>query len=217
MGYNLLLISFILVYFIGRKILSSLGTRRRKVAILRIYFDAVYFIVFSFFCALSLDRNLKLIFKGEGSEAVIFVHLAACALIIWIFARMVRSTVQAVQRCARSEDETYPIHMIIASVIRIVTAFSVIYFAIWVFDPSSFSGLEQCKSLIEGYFDFIYFSFVTFATVGYGDISPEGLLAKCCVTVQIILFFVVFGEGLTYASDRKGKSSALSKDEDRSE
>ena len=205
MGYNFLLLATILVYFAGRAILSRMSQGSRPAAVGRSYFDAVYFIVVSFFCALSLNLNLAEILEGNAGSAVFWVHLATALLAVWIFLRMIRSTVSAVERCVHSEEEPYPVHTVIASVVRIVTAFSAIYFVIWVFNPTAFRGLENCTSLVEGYFDFIYFSFVTCATVGYGDISPASALAKVFVTVQIILFFVVFGVGVSYASRRKEK------------
>ncbi len=50
--------------------------------------------------------------------------------------------------------------------------------------------------------DAIYFSFVTSATVGYGDYSPENIFAKRLVIFQIILFFVFVGLFLNFFASR---------------
>lgn len=40
------------------------------------------------------------------------------------------------------------------------------------------------------YFDFFYFSVVTFTTLGYGDIYPVSIIAKSVVIVEVLIFIV---------------------------
>lgn len=54
---------------------------------------------------------------------------------------------------------------------------------------------------LEGGIDAIYFSFVTAATVGYGDIAPAIPFAKKLVITQITLTFVFVGLFLNYFSN----------------
>ncbi|MFJ6001248.1 ion channel [Arthrobacter sp. NPDC092385] len=65
------------------------------------------------------------------------------------------------------------------SVLIFLCLFSLLYLSISVTDPLSFS-----ESL--GRIDALYFTTSTFATVGFGDITPSDQLARTVVTIQII-------------------------------
>jgi voltage-gated potassium channel len=60
--------------------------------------------------------------------------------------------------------------------------------------PGSFSGalLEAAESPLEGHHSFIYFSFITLTTLGYGDITPQtqGATALCQAEAIIGQFFI---------------------------
>jgi hypothetical protein len=58
---------------------------------------------------------------------------------------------------------------------------------LWI--PDAFSGLDQHPS---GWHSLIYFSFVTLATLGYGDITPAHPLARMLSTTEAMIgtFFV---------------------------
>lgn len=80
--------------------------------------------------------------------------------------------------------------------VEIVLYFAVIY--------SDFNN-RYCNFLnqkFESSTDAIYFSFVTSATVGYGDYCPVSKLAKRLVVFQIILFFVFVGLYLNFFASR---------------
>jgi hypothetical protein len=61
--------------------------------------------------------------------------------------------------------------------------------------------------------DAIYFSFVTAATVGYGDIAPALPMAKQMVIIQITLTFVFVGLFLNYFSNLLHKAQDIDTDQ----
>jgi hypothetical protein len=50
--------------------------------------------------------------------------------------------------------------------------------------------------------DYIYFSVVTFTTLGYGDILPDGPLGKSLACVEVALGFSMFGLFLSFLGNR---------------
>jgi hypothetical protein len=51
---------------------------------------------------------------------------------------------------------------------------------------------DPLVSNTEGFFDSIYFSFITATTLGYGDISPSGI-SKLFATLEAIIGLIMFG------------------------
>lgn len=51
---------------------------------------------------------------------------------------------------------------------------------------------------LEGVFDAIYFSFVTIATLGYGDYVPTSFIAKALVISQLIIGLLIISFGINY-------------------
>ena len=56
--------------------------------------------------------------------------------------------------------------------LMIGVGFAFIYGLIELLQPGSFSGLEELASTPDRVLYFLYFSFITMSTLGYGDISP---------------------------------------------
>jgi len=61
-----------------------------------------------------------------------------------------------------------------------------LYLLLAEFTPNAFAGLEQ-RSWQENFPDFIYFSFVTLTTLGFGDLLPISPLARFLVYVEAIV------------------------------
>jgi hypothetical protein len=55
---------------------------------------------------------------------------------------------------------------------------------------------------IRHWFDYVYFSIVTFTSLGYGDIHPTGIWGKAAACGEIILGLVMFGLLLTFIGNR---------------
>lgn len=59
-----------------------------------------------------------------------------------------------------------------------------IYHSAWLIQPSSFGGPEVIETSPKAFAEFIYFSFVTLTTLGYGDIVPEASLVRAAVIFE---------------------------------
>ena len=85
-------------------------------------------------------------------------------------------------------------HMLIslgAIITIIVISFGIDYFCVSVIYPNAFTGINYTDPLFIRFANLLYFSVVTFTTVGYGDISPVNLFAKLITVLEMITAFVV--------------------------
>jgi divalent metal cation (Fe/Co/Zn/Cd) transporter len=90
--------------------------------------------------------------------------------------------VNAIQRARRPMLRAT--RALISSVLTFLMVFALTYVAISTNSPSSFStSLDKTESL--------YFTVTTFATVGYGDITPTSNTTRIIVTVQMLLDLAV--------------------------
>lgn len=79
-----------------------------------------------------------------------------------------------------------------------IVSFSIDYTCLYEYNESTFSGISiESISYIEKLPEFIYFSVITFATVGYGDIVPISGIAKFLVILEIFLSFLIIVFALT--------------------
>lgn len=69
-------------------------------------------------------------------------------------------------------------------------AFTVIQ--IWLINTLDANAFHHTNPSSNTFLDFIYFNFVTFATVGYGDISPISAFAKMICIVEILFSVLIF-------------------------
>jgi len=99
----------------------------------------------------------------------------------------------------------------IMCLVAIILGFSGLYKVIYILNVHSFRTDYLSFSDAEKFINFIYFSFVTMATVGYGDIVPTSIISKCVVISQIIvgmIFLVVMIN--IYFSSRDGMKNIAS-------
>lgn len=73
----------------------------------------------------------------------------------------------------------------------LVVSFASDYFCLNTCLPEAFKETSGGLTLPESAFNFLYFSLVTFATIGYGDIVPIILKAKLLVMFEIITSFLM--------------------------
>jgi voltage-gated potassium channel Kch len=79
--------------------------------------------------------------------------------------------------------------VILINISLLVLSFAVDYTCLFLIDANSFKGIMMHNPM-HIFFDFNYFSILTFSTVGYGDISPITSAAKLLVIMEVIISFV---------------------------
>jgi len=79
-----------------------------------------------------------------------------------------------------------------------LVSFASDYTCLFQADSESFRGVSNhSESYLENLYQFIYFSMVTFTSVGYGDIAPVSDASKFVVMLEIILSFIIIVFSLT--------------------
>lgn len=78
----------------------------------------------------------------------------------------------------------------------IVLSFATDYTLMYLIDSESFkTSLTNGESRLVIFYEFLYFSFISFSSVGFGDIVPISASGKFLVMLEIVLsfFVLVFG------------------------
>ncbi|WP_138495213.1 ion channel [Paenibacillus pinistramenti] len=79
--------------------------------------------------------------------------------------------------------------------------FTVVYTSIYkLFGSGNFKGSGLDGSLLEQAAAFFYFSIVTFATVGYGDIQPVDTVTRLIVAMEVFFSFITVAYMLSMLS-----------------
>ncbi len=79
-----------------------------------------------------------------------------------------------------------------------IISFATDYTCLYQFDPASFEGISPgINTYIYQLYHFIYFSVITFSTVGFGDIAPVSGIARFVVMLEISLSFFIIVFALT--------------------
>ena len=81
-------------------------------------------------------------------------------------------------------------------ILLIVLSFSFDYHALYATNVDSFkTSLTGNSTFIRQFFEFLYFSLITFSSVGFGDIVPIFVSGKIIVMLEVLLsfFVLVFG------------------------
>jgi hypothetical protein len=74
----------------------------------------------------------------------------------------------------------------------------------WILDYSSTTSMFADYTASSGFFDYFYFSVVTFTTLGYGDITPVTIAEKTIVGVEVLLGFTMLGVFINLIKRRFG-------------
>jgi voltage-gated potassium channel Kch len=96
----------------------------------------------------------------------------------------------AINHIRRINEEKSYIFYLLLEFFQIINFFAVLYSLILVFDHNGIVGMDTANAYTI-YIDMVYFSTVTFTTLGYGDIVPINPFAKVTVILEVFLFVIV--------------------------
>lgn len=121
--------------------------------------------------------TFSLIVAGSANKIVILMHIFV-TLVFFIFTSIV-----VIHEIARSEEVNLEIiYASIAGYLLIGMAGAMLFIFIYIIDPGSFDiDPSQLGNSI-----FIYFSFVTLSTLGYGDVTPLTPLVRVLAIILTI-------------------------------
>jgi len=148
---------------------------------------------------------LPLVFLLTGiytnNFAVLIATYLLCETILYVATLIFVSDIFAKPRSYRRS-----ILLLYFNYLEIVFAFAVIY-----------GGLDLLNDNANSIIDFIYFSFVTSATIGYGDIYPTTDLGKVFVCFQSIVFLIFIVLFLNFFSSKVEDKDYFDKSENSKE
>lgn len=128
---------------------------------------------------LGIGSNI-LALAGTG---IFFSYLSLCSYIIFLILTISLAIRQVVRSGPINANRVIGV---ICIYLLLGLVWSLIYVLINMFIPDSFS-IQIGGSPFEQAQPFLYYSFVTLTTLGYGDISPLGETARAMSTIEAIL------------------------------
>ena len=159
--------------------------------------------VISSFLKKIIRYELPLLGAGIAVYAVLFytidhhLHGPILSNFVVVFAlfKVVYILLYTFKRLTVHLDECCSFYVIVAVygiiIGLMIFSFAADYYCLQSCLPGAFSGLKSTLGLAETAFDFIYFSVVTFATIGFGDITPVLMKAKLLVIFEIATSFIM--------------------------
>ncbi len=78
-----------------------------------------------------------------------------------------------------------------AIITLIITSFAIDYLCVSEIYQNAFAGIQYNQPLTSRFLNLLYFSIVTFTTVGYGDVVPVLPVAKLITVFEMMSAFVV--------------------------
>lgn len=134
---------------------------------------------------------------NENSDNLFLPFLiVGLALVKTIF--IVRLTfIQLSKIIGESHQLTHVLTLFAVLIILIVLSFSADYQALYTLSSENFkSTISLNSSFIPQFFEFIYFSLITFSSVGFGDVVPLTISGKLLVMMEVFLSFLVLVFGI---------------------
>jgi len=131
----------------------------------------------------------------SASQFLPFI-IVGLALVKTIF--IVRLTfIQLSKIIGESHQLTHVLTLFGVLIILIVLSFSADYHALYTLNPENFKSSTALNgSFSLQFFEFLYFSLITFSSVGFGDIVPLTIEGKLLVMMEVLLSFLVLVFGI---------------------
>lgn len=142
----------------------------------------LYYLVLLPFINLSVnvkeDESLKYLYVLINIINITLIVISHILLLKYVFSDFLRK-----RRAIVPSD----IVVIFTTYITIAISFGLLYTVVSIYSSEpAFTNISLEDGLLDYYFKHIYFSFVTIATVGYGDIAPLNVLARFLSVVEVI-------------------------------
>ena len=96
-----------------------------------------------------------------------------------------------------SHQLTHVLTLFAVLIILITLSFSADYLALYGLNSENFKSATSINgSFLLEFFEFTYFSLITFSSVGFGDIVPLTISGKLLVIMEVLLSFLVLVFGI---------------------
>ena len=96
-----------------------------------------------------------------------------------------------------SHQLTHVLTLFAVLIILIILSFSADYLALYGLNSENFKSATSINgSFLLEFFEFTYFSLITFSSVGFGDIVPLTISGKLLVIMEVFLSFLVLVFGI---------------------
>ncbi|TFF89049.1 MAG: potassium channel protein [Promethearchaeota archaeon] len=208
--YSIIISSFTFTLFIKYMQDKKKLVNLRKFLILYLI---IYFILISIILIFLYD-NITYFLSTMGNALILF---SVYTLIIFLISPDILGIRGSFHRIFSKGRQLRIIIIYLSIVLLQVFGYSLLNYAIYWFAQSK--GIEAYQlSSSSNWFDFLYFSFITFTTIGYGDIHPLTNAAKLSTITQAIishilsiLFLAIL---FVYISNTLSKSSSEEEEED---
>jgi hypothetical protein len=183
---------FVIAFMLGLVFLLTLHTSHVRARAFRLGLAIVLIIELSTFVQALIGRQ-----GNDGTAYVMFVFLLIAPIVI--LSRVLRHEVIGIETILGA----------LCVYVLLGIAFAGIYAAINDIEPLGFFAQRGPKSNV----DFLYFSFITLTTVGYGDLTPGTDVGRVVVTFEALVgqvFLVTLVARLVsmYGTARRASNSA---------
>lgn len=101
---------------------------------------------------------------------------------------MIKHLFARMRNIKEKNSDLYTVCNVIRSFTDMIVYYAMTYMILYCIDKKSFIFNVSPTSPLDIFVDFLYFSTVTFTTLGYGDISPLSNIAKVIVIFEILTF-----------------------------